>query len=263
MFIFNFTRNKLMMQGMVSAQSYIERLNNRSVCSVLVMLPRFFNLYKSHPQRVMEKLYMEIQLRPNLQILVSEIPNYLEELTPSQIKKLMQSHGFRKFYETIQVRLPVEEPGKDTTKMRTVTVLRLRNPEMKFDELAQLDSINEGKEEKTSAEFLSQNHAYLDMPLELECIRAITRFGSRGMSTVELSQYVAVNAHTARGCLKYLRRENLINEFTENVGKTRIIRYVADIQAAADLNLKQELLEKTVQELQCQEEPVSLTSFQH
>ncbi|KAL7740438.1 hypothetical protein ACLKA6_013231 [Drosophila palustris] len=251
-----YSKSKLMLQGLITAQSYVERASNKTVCSVLLTLPRFFHVYKSHQQRAMEKLYMEIQMRPSHHILVSEIPDHLEELTTAQVKKVTQSHGFRKFYETTQVRLPVGDSAKDSKKQRKVTVLRLRNPDLKFDELMpSQDSINEAKEEKTSAEFLSQNHAYLDMPVELECLRAIMRFGSRGIGTAELSQYVSVNCHTARGCLKYLRREKVINEFTENVGKTRITRFVAGAQAAADVNLKQEILEKEVQQLQCRDEP--------
>lgn len=219
---------------------------------MLVMLPRFFRIYKSHIQRVIEKLYIEIQLRPSKQLAFTEIADSLEELTPSQVKKIMTAHSFRRIYETIQVLPPDDKSGKDSKKVRKVTVLRLRNPEMKFEELSLLE-MNENKEDK-APEFLNDSHAYLDMPIEQECLRAIIRFGARGLSTTELATYVGVNIQTVRTVLKYLLRLKLIKDFTEHVGKTRMSRFVANEQSSSMNNLQ---LKKTIEEVQCKPEPVS------
>lgn len=216
------------------------------------MLPRFFRIYKSPLQRIIEKLYIEIQSRPTKQIPNTEMGDHLEELTPSKVKKIMTSHGFRKIFETVQVAPPDDGSGKETKKARKVTMLQLRNPEMKFEELSLMDT-NENKEDK-APEYLNETHSFLDMPLEQECLRAIMRFGSRGLSTAELASYVAVNVQTARGCLKYLVRQKLVKDFTENVGKTRLSRFVAGIQTTSAIKLQ---LEKSIQKVQCKPEPVS------
>lgn len=215
---------------------------------MLVTLPRFFRIYKSPLQRIIEKLYIEIQSRPTKQIPNTEMADHLEELTPSKVKKIMTAHGFRKIYETVQV----APPGKETKKARKVTMLQLRNPQMKFEELSLMDT-NENKEDK-APEFLNESHSFLDMPLEQECLRAIMRFGSRGLSTAELGSYVAINVQTARGCLKYLVRQKLVKDFTEHVGKTRLSRFVAGMQASSAIKLQ---LEKSIQQVHCQPEPVS------
>ncbi|KAH8378377.1 hypothetical protein KR093_011070 [Drosophila rubida] len=248
-FIF-YMKNKLRTQRLVTAQAYMERHQTRTICSVLVMLPRFHKIYKSHQQRLLEKLYMVIKLRPEHHIPTAEIPDCLDELTAPQAKKLLSSHGLRKVYETTQVSLP----SKETGKMRKVTVLRLRNPDLKFDELMPVDS-NDSKEDKSTTEFISQSRAYIDMPLELECLRAIARAGSRGLSTTEVAHYVAVNVHAVRGCVKYLHRVKEIKDYTETEGKARITRYVAGTQATADVTQKQKQIQTQSQQLQCQEEP--------
>ncbi|KAH8273917.1 hypothetical protein KR044_003413 [Drosophila immigrans] len=248
-FIF-YMKNKLRMQHLITTQAYVERHKTRTICSVLMMLPRFQNVYKSYLQRVLEKLYMLIKMRPEHYIPTAEISQCLDELTPAQSKKLLGSHGLRKVYQTTHLSLP----SKETGKMRKVTVLRLRNPDLTFDELTQIDS-NDGKEEKATTEFLSQSRAYVDMPLELECLRAITHSGSRGLSTTEVAHYVAANVYAVRGCVKYLHRVKEIKDYTEMEGKTRITRFVAGSQAAANMVQKQRQIEAQSQQLQCQEEP--------
>ncbi|XP_062140175.1 general transcription factor 3C polypeptide 1 [Drosophila sulfurigaster albostrigata] len=248
-FIF-YMKNRLRTLRLVTSQPYVERLPTRTICSSLVMLPRFQKIYKTHMQRVLEKLYMVIKVRPERYIPIAEIPDVLDELTSGQTKKLLISHGLRRVYESTQVM----QPSKQTGKMRKVTVLRLRNPDLKFDEIMQHDS-NDGKEDKSTAEFLNQSRAYVDMPLELECLRAVARSGTRGMSTIEVAQYVAANIHAVRGCLKYLQRVEEIKSFTESEGKTRITRFVAGTEAAADMAQKQKQIAAQSQMLQCQEEP--------
>lgn len=237
---------------LIAAQSYTERSEGRTICSMLVMLPRFFRIYKSHLQRVIEKLYMEIQLRPSKQLAFTDIADSLEELTPSRVKKLMTTHSFRRIYETIQLPPSEDELAKDSKKARKVMVLRLRNPEMKLEELSLLE-MNENKEDKTP-EFLNESHAYLDMPLEQACLRAIVRFGTRGLNTSELASYVGVNMQSTRVALKYLQRLKLIKVFTEHVGKTRMSRFVTVELGSSMLNQQ---LKKSIQKVQCKPEPVS------
>ncbi|KAH8404924.1 hypothetical protein KR222_010666 [Zaprionus bogoriensis] len=244
-FIF-YMKNKLKRLNLVTVQSYTERSETRAICSMLVMLPRFFRVYKSNLQRVIEKLYVAIQASPDKQLATGEICDYLEDLSQAQVKKMMLSHSFRKVYETVQVLPPDNGSGKDQQKGRKVTVTRLRNPQLKLEELTQWDA---GNEDKVAPEFFNESHTYLDMPLEQECLRAIMRFGARGMSTAELASYVAVNIQIVRSCIKYLVHEKLVKDFTEHVGKTRMSRFVAASQAASAVGLKQ-----SMQRLQCQPE---------
>ncbi|XP_033150738.1 uncharacterized protein LOC108608402 [Drosophila busckii] len=249
-FIFHLKSKFLQMQ-LLAVQSYPERHNGRTINSILIMLPRFYSIYKSHMQRLLEKLYVQLKQRPNGQIAVTEIVEHLDDLTNAQLKKLMTAHHFRRFYETTQVLKP---SSKETGKPRKVTVLQLRNPQLKFEEL-NLTQCAEAKEEKQSVDFLSRQHAYVDMPLEHECLRAILHFGARGLSTIEMAQYVGINMQIARAVIKYLQNEQRIKDYFESKGKTRIVRYVAGTQAAAALQLEQEQLEQTAQQIQCKEEP--------
>lgn len=245
-------------QELVVGQTYTERHNGRNLISTLVMLPRFFRIYKSYTQSTMEKFYTEIKASPLQYIPSCEILERIPDLSNSRLKKLLVSHTFRKVFETslIYPPGPASSGSKPHLKGRKMSIVRLRNPNMEFDDLNQLEQ-TEDREDKSPDELLSHRHAHVNMPIELECLRAIKHFGTRGMSTLELGQYVAINFQIARGVIKYLIRKKRIKSYTETAGKSRTTRFVAvGTQAEAIYKEKEEQLEKSLLQLQCQDEPV-------
>ncbi|XP_017857627.1 PREDICTED: general transcription factor 3C polypeptide 1 isoform X1 [Drosophila arizonae] len=255
-FIF-YLKNGLQKQQLVVGQAYTERHNGRNLISNLVMLPRFFRIYKTYTQVTMEKFYTEIKASPHQYIPSCEVLERIPDLSHSRLKKLLVSHTFRKIFETALIYPPgsAGSGSKPQSKGRKMSIVRLRNPNMEFDDLNQLDQTEE-REDKAPDELLSQRHAHVNMPLELECLRAIKHFGTRGMSTLELGQYVSINFQIARGVIKYLIRKKRIKSYTETSGKSRITRFVAvGTQAEAIYKEKEEQLEKSLLQLQCQDEP--------
>ncbi|EDW03186.1 general transcription factor 3C polypeptide 1 [Drosophila grimshawi] len=254
-----YTKNKFMKMNIVFSQPYTERHNGRTLLSLLVMLPRFHRIYKSHVQRVIERVYVEVKASPEQYVPTNDVQQRVKGLTSSRLKKLILSHNFRKFFETSLVH-PSPPAGsgtsKDQQKGRRISVIRLRNSDTKFDELTQVNANDDKDDKQPSDDFLNHRHAHISMPIELESLRAIKRFGERGMSTVELSQYTCINVQLARGVIKHLLARKKIYKYTDTVGKTRIIRHVAIglPTAATDGDPKSEQGEKIEQKLQCKEE---------
>ncbi|XP_030377859.1 general transcription factor 3C polypeptide 1 [Scaptodrosophila lebanonensis] len=246
-----YIKNKLLQLQLITDQPYTEMRFERLAYARLLMLPRFFRIYKAHMQMVIEKLFLELKSRPTGQIPVTELQMWSPSVNKHKsVKRLMTTHAFRKVFENhIVLESSIRKSGKPTE--RKVSVLQLRNPNMTFDQLYQGEP--EVKEEK-GHEYLSVRHSYIDMPAEDECLRAIERFGTRGVGMHELSNFVGLNTLTVRGIIRFLLREKQIKDYQEHVGKQRIMRYVS-VKQAAQVDEKKDQLKKTLQKLQCKEEP--------
>jgi len=248
-------RNKLINLQLIIAQNYNEINKGRFLASSLLMLPRFYRIYKNHSQENLEKLYLAITRSSNRHIPVTEITELLGRPTNFKTKKLLVTHAFRKFFETTQVERPVPpltksgKQSKSTT--RKVTVIQLRNPDMQLKDLYK----TEETEESPASEFLDFGHCYLDMPPEEEVLRAVARFGKRGLNSTELCHYTGINATTMRHFIKRVKKNGMVQEYSEQVGKSRQFRFVA-VQHLGD-RAKEDEVKKKELEIKCKDEPVS------
>ncbi|XP_070072853.1 general transcription factor 3C polypeptide 1 isoform X2 [Drosophila takahashii] len=248
-----YIKNKLINLQLIVSQNYSEINKGRFLASSLLMLPRFYRIYKNHSQENLEKLYMAIIRTTNRQVPVTEITELLGRPTNFKTKKLLVTHAFRKFFETTQVerQFPsLTKSGKQSkSTTRKVTVIQLRNPEMQLKDLYK----NEDGEESPVSEFLDLGHCYLDMPPEEEVYRAVSRFGKRGLNSNELCHYTGINATSMRHFVKKAKKNGLIQEYSEQVGKSRQFRFVA-VEHLGDLAKEEEVKKKEL-EIKCKEEP--------
>ncbi|XP_068150528.1 general transcription factor 3C polypeptide 1 [Drosophila tropicalis] len=143
-FVF-YIKNKLLEMQLIDAQPYNERHKGRFLNSVLLHLPRFFRIYKNRVQESIEQLYLTIKESPAQHIPIVEIADHLRHLNSSQVKKLLVTHLFRSYFETIHVLLPSRKPNTKSAK-RKCAVLQLRNPNLKFEDLYQVNQSSEGTE---------------------------------------------------------------------------------------------------------------------
>ncbi|XP_034666416.1 general transcription factor 3C polypeptide 1 [Drosophila subobscura] len=259
-----YIKNKLLSLQLIAAQVYNERHKGRFTNSSLLMLPRFFRVYKSHTQKSIDRLYLDITQSSSGHIPMVEVPERLGHISRKQVKKLLLTHNIRKFFETSHVPRVAPEAasssssssGKATKEpkpsKRKQIVLKLRKPGLAYEELYEHDQ--EIREEKQETEFLNHRHSFVDMPPELECHRAIARFGKRGLTASELCQYVGIGMLAIRGFLKHLMKHEQVKDYTEQVGRIRVIRYVAKAQAP-EVELKKTELKQTLLQLQCKDEP--------
>ncbi|XP_017075867.2 general transcription factor 3C polypeptide 1 [Drosophila eugracilis] len=248
-----YIKNKLINLQLIIAQNYNEINKGRILVSSLLMLPRFYRIYKNHSQENLEKLYLEIMRSSSRQVPVSEITELLGRPTNFKTKKLLVTHAFRKFFETKQVERPnhtLTKSGKQSkATTRKVTVIQLRNPDMQLKDLYK----NEENEENSVSEFLDLGHCYLDMPPEEEVFRAVARFGKRGLNSNELCHYTGINATSMRHFVKRAKKNGVFREYSEQVGKSRRFRFVA-VGHLGDL-AKDDTVKKKNLEIKCKDEP--------
>ncbi|XP_017152557.1 uncharacterized protein LOC108162362 [Drosophila miranda] len=257
-----YIKNKLMALQLIAGQAYNERHNGRFTNSSVLMLPRFFRIFKSPTQKSIDKLYLDITQSSSHHIPLAEIPDRLGHLSRKQVKKLLLTHSIRKFFETNHVtrvapESPISSSSSKSTKepkpsKRKQVVLQLRNPDLAFEELYENDQ--EAREDKLEPEFFDHRHSFVDMPPECECHRAIARFGKRGLTANELCLYAGISMLAVRGFLKHLMKLGQIKDYSEQLGRMRIIRYVASAQAP-DVEMKKIELQQTLLQLQCKDEP--------
>ncbi|EDW88305.1 general transcription factor 3C polypeptide 1 isoform X1 [Drosophila yakuba] len=248
-----YIKNKLINLQLIIAQNYNEMNKGRILVSSLLMLPRFYRIYKNHSQENLEKLYLEIMRTPSRQVPVTEITELLGRPTNFKTKKLLVTHAFRKFFETKQVERPVApltKSGKQSkATTRKVTVIQLRNPNMQLKDLYKDDE----SEENQASEFLDLGHCFLDMPPEEEVFRAVAKFGKRGLNSNELCHYTGINATSMRHFIKRVKKHGLVKEYSEQVGKSRQFRFVA-VGHLGDLTKEDEIKKKAL-EIRCKDEP--------
>ncbi|KAH8260035.1 hypothetical protein KR026_001010 [Drosophila bipectinata] len=252
-FVF-FIKNKLLNLQLITAQTYVEQNKGRLLTSSLLILPRFHRIYKNRTQENLENLYFEIMRTSERYIPVSEICARLGNPPHLKTKKLLVTHVFRKFFETKQVERPptLTKSGKvSKSTNRKVTVVHLRNPDMQVMDLYQ--STSDVGEERTIPEFLDLGHCLLDIPPEEEIRRAVSRFGQRGLTASEISQYTGINFNTMRHFIKHLQSSKMAKVYSEHAGKSRQYRFVA-IEHVAESEKKKELKEKE-EEIKCKDEP--------
>ncbi|XP_017132479.1 general transcription factor 3C polypeptide 1 [Drosophila elegans] len=248
-----YIKNKLLNLQLITAQNYNEINKGRFLVSSLLMLPRFHRIYKNHSQQNLEKLYLGIMRTSSRQVPVTELTELLGRPTHFKPKKLLVTHAFRKFFETKQVEKAVNvltksgKQSKSTT--RKVTVIQLRNPNMQLEDLYK----SEESEENPVSEFLDVGHCYLDMPPEEEVLRAVARFGKRGLNSTELSHYTGINANSMRHFVKRMNKNGQVKEYSEQVGKSRQFRLVA-VEHLEDL-AKDDVIKKKEKEIKCADEP--------
>ncbi|XP_022220098.2 general transcription factor 3C polypeptide 1 [Drosophila obscura] len=259
-----YIKNKLLALQLIAAQVYNERHKGRFTNSSLLMLPRFFRIYKSHTQKSIDRLYLDITQSSSRHIPLTEIPERLGHISRKQVKKLLLTHNIRKFFETNHVTRAAPEAASSSSSSnpksnkepkpskRKQVVLQLRNPDLAYKDLYENDQ--DSREDKLELDFLDHQHSFLDMPPERECHRAIARFGNRGLTANELCQYVGISMLAIRGFLKHLMKLGQIKDYSEQLGRMRIIRYVASAQAP-EVEIKKIELQQTLLQLQCKDEP--------
>ncbi|KAH8356921.1 hypothetical protein KR200_004556 [Drosophila serrata] len=250
-----YIKNKLLGQQLITSQAYHEINKGRALMSSLLHLPRFYRIYKNKSLESLGKLYLAIMETSSRQVPVSQIAAVLGNPTHFKVKKLLVTHTFRKFFETKQVEMSVPvmtKAGKlSKTAIRKVTVAQLRNPELQLRDFYKTDEI---EEKATQIEFLDLRHCYLDMPPEEEVYRAVARFGKRGLTSHELSQYTGINALTMRHFVKQLKKSGQIKMYSDQVGKSRHFRFMATSQFEEDVKLKDAMNHKELP-VRCMDEP--------
>ncbi|KAH8412495.1 hypothetical protein KR009_002516 [Drosophila setifemur] len=246
-----YIKNRLLNLQLITSQIYTENNKGRVLCSSLLMLPRFHRIYKNLTQENLEKIYLEIVQSSDRYVPVTQISARLGNPQHLRVKKLLVTHAFRKFFETTQVDMAVPKTKTSKSCIRKVAVVQLRNPDLQLKDL--YATSNEGGEEKTVQEFLDPRHSYLDMPPEEEVMRAVTRFGQRGLTAYEMSKYTAINFNTMRHFIKRMQKGKQVKVYSEHIGKSRQYRFVATEHVEAAEH--QIALKETFKEIKCKDEP--------
>ncbi|KAH8248391.1 hypothetical protein KR032_005602 [Drosophila birchii] len=245
-----YIKNNLLGQQLITSQAYHEVNKGRPLLSSLLHLPRFHRIYKNKSLDSLGKVYLAIMETSSRQVPVSQISAALGNPSQFKSKKLVMTHTFRKFFETKQVEMPMPvmtKAGKSSkTAIRKVTVAQLRNPELQLRDIYKKD---ETDEKATQVELLDLRHCHLDLPPEEEVYRAVARFGKRGLTSHELSQYTGLTALSIRHFVKQLKKSGQITMYSDQVGKSHHFRFMATSQFEEDAMKHKEL------PIRCTDEP--------
>ncbi|XP_043222103.1 general transcription factor 3C polypeptide 1-like isoform X2 [Amphibalanus amphitrite] len=229
-----YLRKKLLEYRLITKQGFCMRGSNGKNCQGrLYHLPRFFREFRPKYEVMIEQAVEILRAQPKYLMLISDFIKLFDN--PFGLKKVAKMSEFQRFikWEMVPHRLIYPDAPrsewivKNTGQERSCRVYRLLDPKVSVREALE-EADDENDPDGDALKFPDQSTISLQHSLERQAFNLLHVYGSRGIDSNTLRRELGQTPLDARALLKSLANiKQSVETFREDVGRTRITKYVA------------------------------------